>query len=178
MQIQAACLNSGDVEGAKKILASMGENLDGIFSHTQIHIYTRIPLIDSVLSQYDKLAETNGIQMSVRLDLPQKPPADPADLAVVIANSLENALHACLNIPSDKSRCIRIYGGQNQSQFFLEISNTFVGKIAFNEDRTLPITKIAGHGYGTRSIAAFAKKYDALVDYQAENGWFRMRILF
>lgn len=178
MQMQAGCLNSGDLEGAKKALDSMGENLDGIVSQIQIQSYTRRPLMDSVLSQYAKRAEVNGIEMAIRLDLPEQLPADPADLAVVIGNGLENAFHACLEIPEEKGRHIRVYGGQNQSQFCLEIANTFVGKIQFNEDRTLPLAKKAGHGYGTRSIAAFAKKYDALVDYETVNGWFKIRILF
>ena len=49
------------------------------------------------------------------------------------------------------------------------------GKIII-EEQDGPVTTRKGHGTGTQSIAAFCKKYNAIWDYQAEDGWFRLRI--
>lgn len=40
----------------------------------------------------------------------------------------------------------------------------------------LPVPKSTGHGIGTRSIAAFAEKYQAVCPFQIESGWFKLRL--
>ena len=40
-----------------------------------------------------------------------------------------------------------------------------------------PAASREGHGLGTKSVAAFAEKYGASVDYRLENGLFRVRLL-
>jgi len=41
----------------------------------------------------------------------------------------------------------------------------------------MPTSKNNGHGIGTQSIAAFVKNHNAILDYQTENGMFKLRIL-
>ena len=43
----------------------------------------------------------------------------------------------------------------------IEISTPYEGKVVLDE-RGFPLTNRPGHGIGTRSIMAFAEKYDAL----------------
>lgn len=40
----------------------------------------------------------------------------------------------------------------------------------------LPVPRSTGGGIGTRSIAAFAEKYQAVCSFQIENGWFKLRL--
>lgn len=49
--------------------------------------------------------------------------------------------------------------------------------IVFDENH-FPLSQNPGHGIGTRSIIAFAQKNNAALDYQIEDGFFRLRILF
>jgi hypothetical protein len=47
-----------------------------------------------------------------------------------------------------------------------------------NEDVTKDDAgKVEGHGIGSKSVAAFAKKYDGELLYKIENGAFRVRLL-
>ena len=57
----------------------------------------------------------------------------------------------------------------------LKVENTYNGKVRFGSDG-LPLSSEDGHGIGTRSIAAFCKKYDASWSYDASDGWFILRI--
>ena len=65
---------------------------------------------------------------------------------------------------------------RHRQQYILDISNPYVGAITFEDNR--PVTEHADHGYGSQSILAICKKYDATIDYQAEAGIFILRIMF
>jgi len=41
----------------------------------------------------------------------------------------------------------------------------------------MPISILENHGYGTKSIAAIADKYNGLYAFTAENGIFKTRII-
>ena len=58
----------------------------------------------------------------------------------------------------------------------LEVANTYDGEAQFDSEG-LPVARESGHGIGTRSILAFAEKYDAVIDYQADETLFRLRLL-
>ena len=64
----------------------------------------------------------------------------------------------------------------SKPHFVFECSNTYSGQILFDKSG-VPISSEYGHGIGTKSITAFVKKHSALIDYQADNGIFRLRIL-
>ena len=41
----------------------------------------------------------------------------------------------------------------------------------------LPAATREGHGYGTRSIAAFVRAGGGVLEYEAEDGWFILRMM-
>lgn len=94
---------------------------------------------------------------------------------MVLANALENAIHACgkLSGEQEKSIAVRIL---HVPHLVLEVVNTYDGEVQFDNEG-LPAAKESGHGIGTRSIAAFAEKYGAVIDYQADETMFRFRLL-
>ena len=57
-----------------------------------------------------------------------------------------------------------------------EVVNTYDGTILFDEDN-LPRAEDDGHGTGTQSILAFARKYNAVLIYKTEGDMFYMRML-
>mgnify|MGYP002748638005 FL=1 len=57
----------------------------------------------------------------------------------------------------------------------LEFSNPCKPEVRIGADG-LPVTKDSGHGIGTRSIVAFAEKYQAVYRFQVVDGWFRLRL--
>ena len=58
-----------------------------------------------------------------------------------------------------------------------QISNRFDGVVEFDKDG-LPISRQEGHGFGTRSIAAFCEKYGAFYEFKATRDTFYLRITF
>ena len=65
-----------------------------------------------------------------------------------------------------------------KEQLVLEIQNTFDGKCKFSHITGLPLSrKGEDHGYGLRSVKAYAGKNHAIFQYSVENGMFCVRLL-
>ena len=94
-----------------------------------------------------------------------------------MSNALENAIHACNKQPDGEKRAIRVQGHKAGTQFFFEIANTFTGKVQFDAGTGLPVSKEKGHGVGSKSIAFFAQKYGAALEYSQNENWFHLRLL-
>ena len=78
---------------------------------------------------------------------------------------------------SSDERKISVVCSPVGSQLFIEITNTYTGKILFNPETGYPETRAEDHGFGTQSISAFARRYGGLLKYKAENGLFSMRLI-
>ncbi len=178
MSLLDAKLSAGDLDQARHILESMETTLaEHIDSTATLHAYTGDPLMDTVFSVWAERCAAAGVEFSVRLTLPETLRVDVTELAVVVGNALDNALNACRAMPEGSERAVRVYDSPGGGQFFLAIDNTYAGTLSFDERTGLPVSHRPGHGYGTKSIAAFAKRYGAVFSCSAENGWFRLRLL-
>lgn len=136
--------------------------------------WCRPPVLDAVFSSYFSQAQRKGIRVDAQIALTDRLPVDEAELAIVFSNALENAIHACMDLPEGRReiRCKVIsYPG-----LMFEISNHYTGTIRFDE-AGLPVTARQGHGLGSHSIAAFCEKYGASYRYTAEDGSFSLRVI-
>jgi len=131
------------------------------------------PLLDAVFSSYFAQARRQGIRIRAKLTIPESLPVDSAELSTVFANALENAIHACAALPEERREivcsCI------SHPSLMFEVANPYSGELRF-DGAGLPVARSAGHGIGTRSIAAFCENHDACCAYEAKDGWFRLRI--
>ena len=175
VHIQTVCLENRDLDGMREALASASKYIQNPGTGHMLCQYTGHSLIDAVLSYYADCAETEGIAFKAGLHLPAEL-GDISELAVLLSNAVENAYHACCAMDPGSAREIKITGGVKGQQLFLEIGNTYCGEVHFDE-RGYPVAQQEGHGYGTQSIAAYAEKSGAVLDYEAEDGWFRLRFL-
>ncbi len=175
LRIQTACLEQGDLAGMKASLASMSKNMEGTLRSYQLCRETGQPLVDAVLSYYAALAETAGIDFTYKMQLPETLD-DFSELAVMLSNALENASNACLALPAQMPRAIRLTGGVQRQQFLLKLENTCGGNIRFDE-KGYPAAQRPGHGYGTQNIVSYAQRHRAQLDYRVEDGWFQLRLL-
>lgn len=136
--------------------------------------YCSDPILNATLSSYLEKAATENIVLETRFSIPDTLPVDPAELSIVFANALENAITACHSLPYEERKiickCI------HKPKLMLEVSNPYNGTVAFSQDG-LPLSDEEGHGIGTRSIMAFCKKNDAFYHFTAEDGWFTLKIV-
>lgn len=132
------------------------------------------PVMDAVFSSYFNQARNHGISVKANISLPDILPVDEGELALVLANALENSIHANMELPEDRReiRC-RMIGTPS---IILDISNPCDVPVFFDK-QGLPITQKENHGLGVKSIAAFCEKHEAVYQFEVIDHWFRMRII-
>ncbi len=138
-------------------------------------LYCNDPILNATLSFYLERAAEENIVLETHFSIPDTLPADSAELSIVFANALENAITACRQL-SEHNRKI-ICKCIQKPKFMLEISNPYTGTITFSKDG-IPISNEAEHGIGTRSIMAFCKKNNVFYNFTAEDGWFMVTLVF
>lgn len=169
------CIKTGRDDEALALLASMNSTIEKI-SRPAVY-YCEDEVLNAVLSVYGQMAENAGVEVSIKVDLPEELPISGEEISLVFANGIENAINACHQMDSSDERKIGVVCSPVGSQLFLEITNTYTGKILFNAETGYPETQAEDHGFGTQSISAFARRYGGLLKYKAENGLFSMRLI-
>jgi len=162
-------LQRDDVNAALDYIGVSQKALDA----TEVKHYCSDPAIDAILNSYFRQAEELGVKLEVGIDLPDPLPVSAADLSTVFANALENMIHAVGMLPIGERRmvckCLA------SPCLMMEFANPCNKDVRLGPDG-LPAARDPGHGIGTRSIAAFAEKYQAICTFRVEKGWFRLRI--
>ena len=136
--------------------------------------WCRPPILDAVFSSYFEQAKSQGIRVTSKISLSDTLTVDEGALAIVVANALENAIHANLELPRGQRhiRCHAI-GAPN---IMLEIVNPYVTAVQFDENG-FPLAGKEGHGLGTQSIRFFCEKYGAACQFEAKDGLFSLRVI-
>ena len=171
------CLDADKPDAAREILETMRCNVDAPGAWSTLTAYTGQPMIDTVLSQAKAYAAQLKVEFEVSLTLPDELRVDVAEFAVVILNALENAILAASQEPADAPHRVTLRNLPCKKQLFLVVSNSFSGELKVDERIGLPLSSKEGHGYGTRSIASFALKYDCMLDCRLRDGMFHLRLL-
>jgi signal transduction histidine kinase len=136
-------------------------------------VYCENPAVNAAVSHYISIAELEGIQTEINLDIPSGLSIDSLELSMVVSNLLENAIQACVKNPD--GAYIRFIC-RNVGRLLLEIENPCDSSSVLDENG-YPIANSEGHGIGSKSVVAFANKYEGELLYKIENGVFRVRLL-
>lgn len=163
-------LDAGKISEAMAYIRRQANLLDA----TRVQVFSRAPLINAALSIHLKRAKEFGIKVNHKIDLPENFSTEESDLAVLLSNLLENAITASKKQPPS-ARELSIILRNNGEQYVLEISNRYDFPIKIGANG-LPYTTEIGHGLGMSSLAAFAKKYNAFVDFEHTGGRVRLSI--
>lgn len=171
-QLQAVreLLAQGDRNSALDFLDTAQKRLD----EQKVVRWCRPPVLDAVFSSYFEQAKNQGIRVEAAVSLPDTLPVDEGELAIVLANALENAIHANLELPPEQRelRCkmVGIPG------VMLEITNPCTGDVVF-DGSGLPVSSRDGHGLGVQSISAFCQRHSAVCEFDLSDGWFCLRLV-
>lgn len=162
-------IRDGRIEEAEKCL----EERMAQEPHTASR-YCENTTVNAAITHYISVAENKNITVKVSANIPSKLNIDEMQLAITISNLLENAIHACEELPEEE-RIIEIKA-KYKEQLLLEITNSCQGTVPL-DDEGHPFASNEGHGIGTRSVLAFAEKTDSEIRYIAEDGVFKVRMM-
>lgn len=170
LQIAAELVTQGDKTAALDFLNAAQKKLD---DHKEIH-WCRQPVLDAVFTSYFDQAQRQEIRIEANLSLSSVLPVDESELAIILANALENAIYANMKLPSGRREiCCHMV---SVPSLMLEISNPCDEIVTF-DDQGIPVAQQQGHGMGMQSISNFCHKYGAVCQFEQTHGRFRMRLV-
>ena len=114
--------------------------------------FCKNPVVNALIEYYYGMAQTQGTEFQVRLDLPDQMPLTDVELCTVLGNLLDNAVEACSRQKQGVRR-VFIAGETRGNMYFLKIENTYDG-LALQEGKTFLSRKgtSADHGIGLSSV--------------------------
>lgn len=172
--VLSSLLQQGDVENAQRYVAQWQNQLAGVEGEA----WCRNAAVNAVLSAYLNHAREAGCTLETEISLPEEMPFEEMDLCVVLANALENAIHACEEMPEGASRRIRLSASLvSGRRLAVCVENSCPKRLEF-DGKGFPIVPLReGHGQGLKSIAAVAEKYHGMFQCSCENGAFTLRVV-
>lgn len=165
-------IKTGDLKQAADILKTLEADL----TTSSLAIYCKNKVINAALNYYLGYAKKENIQVDTILDIPESLGVNPAELAIVFANALENVIHASIKIADISKRKIALISRYINNSLFLKISNFTYETVRFDKNE-LPIANEDNHGTGVKSILAFVKKNKAVLDFSKEDDVFYLRLV-
>ena len=137
-------------------------------------------IVDALLSDKSEKALASNTRLDFKGFVPTSGISN-ADLCIIIANAVDNAIEACEKIKASDStttppKFIRIYIGMFKQQLYISVSNSTNAKHRrrLNE---LVTSKLGEHGFGLRRIDKIAEQYDGFVNRKNEPGIFATEVM-
>lgn len=136
-------------------------------------------VIDTLLAERVLYCNAHDIRLTVIADASRLDFISTGDMCSLFGNMIENAVEAVDRVREREKRLISVNIRPVAGQVFMSVENCFAGEVKAVDG--LPVTdkeNVEYHGYGLKSIRMVAEKYDGVFSYKAENGLFRVSVLF
>lgn len=171
MQVIAGLVDRENYEELRSLVEEYRDSM----KDTVVKQYCSHLVMDAMLASYIQQAESKGIAVKTSLAFPEILPVPEPELATVMANALENAIHGAETVGNgQKNIDVKVL---TEPRFMMQIRNDFDGTVVFDENG-VPLSSREDHGFGTRSIVAFCNKYNGLYEFKTDDKTFSMRLVF
>lgn len=130
--------------------------------------------VNLILSSFAAKAKKEGVAFSVDAQLPQTLSIPETELCALLSNGLENAIEAAAQAADEQFRKARISCQTHKGNLLIFIENSFTGKVKM--ENGLPQSAREGHGFGVKSMAMIAEKYNGYCSFEATAEIFTLRI--
>lgn len=157
----------------KEALESYMQGICVSLEEMDVKYKTGNPVTDTVINRHLQKAERMGADIQCDFLYPSELLIDSFDLSILLNNGLENAVEALEQCREEKYLEIGSYVKGNM--FFLEIRNSFFGRVICDEKgEGLKTTKKEStyHGYGLKNMYKSVEKYYGKMEYKIEGQFF------
>lgn len=172
IQVLKAHLGMKQYEEAADYLGRLEEDLTTV----DTVLKTGNVMVDAILNSKLTMISERKITVDATAVVPGDISISGVDLSVLIGNLLDNAMEACMQIPEEEERFIRIYIDIIKKQLYISVTNSMNGKARKNGAGFLS-DKPGNHGFGLVRIDSIVGKYHGYVNRQNENGVFATEVM-
>lgn len=164
-------LHQRDQEGALQYVRSLSGGLEELAEPARC----ANPAVNAVLAAYIVQASDEGCTVETNLRVPEELPFEETDLCVILANALENAVHACQELPEGERRiALRMELTENR-RLLISVENPCPRQVDFGADGLPAGPRQEDHGLGLQSVKRTAEKYGGVFRCQWEKGRFLLQ---
>lgn len=163
--------------GMYEELADYLDQLDEDLNQVDTVIKTGNVMMDAVLNSKISVARAKRITVEAKAKVPQHLSIAEVDLCVILGNLLDNAIEACMQIPQESQRFIRIYIDILRGQLYLYVINATAGNLRRQGGSYLSTKSAREHGFGLMRMDRVVKKYHGYLERQDEKGVFATEVL-
>ncbi len=161
----------GEIEKAEKYIRFTQADIDAITPKR----YCENNTINLILSYFEARAKNKGVVFSVDAQLPQVLSIPETELCALLSNGLDNAIEASAQVADEQFRKVIINCQSHKNNLLIHIENSFTGKVKM--ENGIPQSLREGHGFGVKSIAMIAEKYNGYCSFDAKDEIFIMRLV-
>lgn len=164
----------GDMTGASAYFAAIESQVAA-----RSRVFCKNGIMNAVLNAKYNLAVSKDIDCFFHIDLPEVIAIDPVSLCSIFANTLDNAIEACVKIPNSHERFISVKARVSEQGYFsYEIENAKANDIVKRKGRYLSDKEEKQfHGLGLLSVKETVEKYEGMIDISYTEDIFRIVIL-
>lgn len=164
----------GDMEGILSFVHERFQELD--YKYSVIH--TGNIAVDAVLNYKLSMTKQLEIRTEERLSIPVEMSISPIVVCAVLGNGMDNAIEACRKIPQ-KDRWISISMSVEKRNLFIEIINTFDGKIRSDKKGKIQTRKedSENHGFGLDMMRHLLEEKNGTMMIHWENNRFHLQVI-
>jgi sensor histidine kinase regulating citrate/malate metabolism len=136
-------------------------------------------VLNIIVSEKYTTCKNKDIRLFLSIDGTAFDFIQPADLAALFGNALDNAIEGAEQLENSEKREIIVRSSTAENYLILRFENFFAHQLIW-ESGQLRTTKTKGgdHGFGLKSIHYVVEKYQGNVTIQAETDRFALNILF
>jgi sensor histidine kinase regulating citrate/malate metabolism len=135
-------------------------------------------IADAMLNSKLSLAASKNINIDVKAAPLPKFKISEIELCVIIGNMLDNSIEACVKLPNESDRFIKIDISTHKSMFYISVLNSTDGKANKQGVRYISTKDFPLRGFGLMSIDRIVAKYGGFVNRRNESGVFTTEIMF
>lgn len=134
------------------------------------------PVIDVILQEVRNEAGEKKVRFQSDFHYPEASNINVFDISVILHNGLQNGLEYA----QGSRPWLTLSSYRRNNTYIIEIRNSFMGELRWNEERGLPRTSKEnpeGHGYGLANVRRVAGKYSGDIDILSGEGIFCLSVL-
>ena len=133
--------------------------------------------LDVILTEKNMYCQENGITLNCIADGSSLDFMQDSDIYSLFGNLLENAFNAVRAL-DESLRTVDLSIRRHGELLSVSIRNCYEGTVTMENGRPVSSGDPRYHGFGTKSIAAIAAKYDGTISFRAAGGTFSVNMLF
>ncbi len=159
-----AVTEKGDTEGAKRIVKQATDAFNEVKNISAVGN----PVVDAVFNKYLRCAQELQTKVTLDVTIPEVLPISPIDLSIMIGNTFDNALEACLAL-SVEQRKIQICLRKQNRILFYRITNPYTDNAPVERNGKY-------HGYGLKNVKRIIEHNGGDFQVEKTSGFFTVSI--